>query len=79
MLNNIISNAADLHDVYAIVLHAAQQSNAAAKKQIIAALLQFSNTGDVYALHTALSKITTYTGDALQNALANVSDYVSVV
>ena len=79
MLNNIISNAADLHDVYAVVLYAAQQSSAREAKQIIAALLQFSNTGDVYALHTALSKITTYTGDALQNALANVSDYVSVV
>ena len=78
MLNNIVSSA-DLHDVYSTVLFAAQQSSAREAKQIIAALLQFSNTGDALALHTALSKITTYTGDALQNAMLNVSDYVSVV
>lgn len=78
MQNNF--SAADVHDIYAIVLHAAQQHNAAEAKQIIQALLQFSNTGDAYALHVALSNINTYTGgDALQNALANVSDYVSVV
>ena len=78
MQNNF--SAADVHDIYAIVLHAAQQHNAREAKQIIAALLQFSDTGDVYALHTALSKINTYTGgDALQNALASVSDYVSIV
>ena len=78
MLNNIVSSA-DLHDVYSTVLFAAQQSSAREAKQIIAALLQFSNTGDALALHTALSKITTYTGDALQNAMLNVSDFVSVV
>jgi len=77
MQNNF--SAADVHDIYAIVLHAAQQSSAREAQQIIAALLQFSSTGDAYALHTALSKIKTYTGDALQNALANVSEYVSVV
>ena len=76
MLSNIITNAADLNDIYAVVLQAAQQSNATAAKQIIAALLQFSNTGDAYALHTALSNINANT---LQHALASVSDYVSIV
>ena len=71
-------SAEDLHDIYAIVLHAAQQSNAREAQQIIRALLQFSDTSDVYALHTALSKINAE-GDAVQNAMLSVSDYVSVV
>ena len=71
-------SAGDLHDIYAIVLHAAQQSNARETQQIIAALLQFSSTGDAYVLHTALSKINAE-GDALQNAMYSVSDYVSIV
>ena len=77
-MQNVITCAADLQDIYSAVLHAAQQSNAATAKQIIQALLQFSSTGDAYALHTALSKISAE-GDALQNALISVSDYVSIV
>ena len=75
---NVITCAADLHDIYAIVLHAAQQSNAATAKQIIAALLQFSDTSDAYVLHTALCKINAE-GDAMHNALCSVSDYVSII
>ena len=76
MQNNF--NAGDLQDIYAIVLNAAQQSNAGEAKQIIAALLQFSSTGDAYALHVALSKINA-TGDSVQTAMSCVSDYVSLV
>jgi len=76
-MHNIVS-AADLHDVYSVVLHAAQQSNAAELKQINAALLQFSNTGDALVLHTALSNINTSTS-ALGDACAYISNYVSVV
>ena len=78
-MQNVITCAADLQHIYSAVLHAAQQSNAQEAQQIIQALLQFSSTGDAYALHTALSKITTYTGDALQNAMFSVSDYVSII
>ena len=77
-MQNLITCAADLQDIYAIVLNAAQQSNAATAKQVIAALLQFSDTSDVYALHTTLSKINAE-GDAMHNALCSVSDYVSII
>jgi hypothetical protein len=92
-MHNIVS-AADLHDVYSIVINAAQQNIAeelalatskheilqllAQQQQIHAALLQFSSTGDAYALHTALSNIN-YNNSALDDALQNISLYVSVV
>jgi hypothetical protein len=77
-MHNIVS-AADLHDVYSTVIFAAQQiSSVKQLQQINAALLQFSNTGDALALHTALSNINT-SSSALGDACAYLSNYVSVV
>ena len=76
-MHNIVSNE-DLQNVYSVVLHAAQQCSAGEQKQVIAALLQFSSTGDALALHTALSNIVTYTS-ALGDACVYISNYVSVV